>query len=136
MFSSNQVLEISGDLRHDGDLRDALEFALKKSGWHECFTRKEEPTIPSFQITKYGDFCIGWGDKKEGWTKFQFDYDLDMITGFIEQTLKKQQCNEFGGDGTNSHGFLMKAVEYNAAGVKNPFYGIVIFSSYNCYYAK
>lgn len=29
MFSSNQILEISGDLGHENDLYNALEFALK-----------------------------------------------------------------------------------------------------------
>lgn len=41
MFASNQIFEISGDLSHTDDLKDAIEFALKKSGWHKCFTRKE-----------------------------------------------------------------------------------------------
>lgn len=140
MFSSNQVLEVSGDLRHRGDLKNALEFALKKSGNYECFTRSDRPSKCVFQTTEYGDYCIGWGchdeKPKEGWTEFPFDFDIDIVAAIIEKHLQKQKVQGYGGDGSNSLGFLMKNVEYNTAGVKNPFYGIVIFSAYNCYYAK
>lgn len=135
MFSSNQVLEISGDLGHINDLKDALEYALKKSGWHECFTRAEKPAKCCFQITEYGDYCIGWFCER-GWTEFQFDYDIDVISKIIVNHLKKQDVQSYNSDGSNSKGYLMKSVEYNSEGVKEPFYGIVKFSAYNCYYAK
>ena len=44
MFSSNQVLEVSGDLGHRNDLYNALEFALRVSGEIDCFTRAENPS--------------------------------------------------------------------------------------------
>ena len=136
MFASNQIFEISGDLDHTDDLKEAIEFALKKSGWHKCFTRQEKPTACVFQVTENGDFCIGWGDAKNGWTAFQFDYDIDIISKIAEQHLRKQSVQGFNGDGSNSHGFLMKAIDYNTEGVNDDYRGIVIITSYNCYYAK
>ena len=138
MFSSNQVLKISGDLNHDKDLRDAIEFALKKSDWHKCFTRNEKPTKCVFQISDNGDFCIGWGNAEYGWSEFQFDYDIDIISKIAEQHLRKQSVSGFGGGGTNSHGFLMECIDYDTNGInENGIYkGIIIIKSYNCYYAK
>lgn len=136
MFSSNQILEISGDLNHTDELKEAIEFALKKSDWHRCFTRKEKPAECVFQITDKGDFCIGWGDAKNGWNAFQFDYDIDIISKIAEQHLRKQSVCGFGGDGTDSHGFLMKAIGYDTDEVRDNYRGIIIITSYNCYYAK
>lgn len=140
MFSSNQTLEISGDIRHENDLRDALEYALKKSGYYDRLTRRENATNCTFQITEHGGYCIGrrWkGDKlKEGWTEFQFDFDIDIIAKIIEQHLAKCEVDECGGDGSNSKGYLLKRLEYNEPGVKAPEYGIVVIYPYNCYYAK
>ena len=136
MFSSNQILEISGDLNHTDELKEAIEFALKKSGWHRCFTRKEKPTGCVFQITDNGDFCIGWGDAQKGWNAFQFDYNIEIISKIAEQYLRKQSVCGFGGDGTNSHGFLMKSIDCNTECVRDEYRGIVIITSYNCYYAK
>lgn len=140
MFSSNQTLEISGDIRHKNDLRDALEYALKKAGDYECFTRRDRPTKCVFQITKYGGYCIGWcshdSKPEEGWTEFQFDFDIDIIAKIIEQHLTKCKVDECGGDGSNSKGYLLKRLEHNESDVKEPFYGIVVIYPYNCYYAK
>lgn len=140
MFSSNQILKISGDLGHENDLRDALDFALKKSDHYEHFTRKEKPSRCVFQITPAGDFCIGWacsdGDLPECWAEFQFDFDVDIISAIVKKHLLKQEVTGYGGDGTNTHGFLMQVINSALSGVENPFYGIVKISSCNCYYAK
>lgn len=140
MFSSNQLLAVSGDLSHSGDLRNALEFALKKDGAYESFTRSDRPSKCVFQITENGDYCIGWGchDEKpsEGWTEFQFDFDIDIIAAIIEKHLQKQKVREYGGDGSSSLGFLMENIDYKKESVKKRFYGIVVFSPYTCYYAK
>ena len=140
MFSSNQVLEISGDLSHKNDLRDALEFALRKEGSLECFTRTLNPTKCVFQISENGHYCIGWtGGGKEpprGWQMFQFDFDIEIISSIIVQHLSKQKIEESGGDGSTKAGFLLKPIDFTSAGVENPFYGIVMFCPYNCYYAK
>lgn len=140
MFSSNQVLGISGDLEHENDLRDALEYALRKSGYYECFTRKDLPSKCVFQITENGGYCIGWAchhsGAEKGWTEFQFEFDIDIIARVVEQHLKKYEVDRVGGDGTDSKGFLLKCLEYNEPGVTEPFNGIVIIYPYNCYYAK
>lgn len=140
MFSSNQTLEISGDIRHENDLRDALEFALKKSGYYERFERTEHPLKCVFQTTKYGGYCLGRcisGDNpKDGWAEFQFDFDLNIIAKIIEQHLSKCKVDECGGDGSNSKGYLLKRLEYNETDVKEPSCRIIIIYPYNCYYAK
>ena len=146
MFSSNQVLEVSGCLTHTNELRNALEFALKASGNLPIFTRPDRPTKCVYQITDKGSFCIGWSpfdavEVKKGWNEFHFDFDLDIISAIIIQHLQKQELQSFGGDGSSEKGFLMKCIETdfddeNDEGVKNSFYGIVEFRPFTCYYAK
>ena len=57
MFSSNQVLEISGSL---DQLETAIDFAMAYSGQKECFTRRDRPAKCVYQITEDGRYCIGW----------------------------------------------------------------------------
>ena len=53
MFSSNQILQISGTFEQ---LKECLEFALKMYGLHT--------NDLTFQLTKNGKFCIGLADRK------------------------------------------------------------------------
>lgn len=140
MFSSNQILEVSGDLSHSNDLYNALEFALKTSG--NDFTKLNTKSKCVYQITEDGRYCIGWAfdDIKDGWFEFQFDFDLSIISQIISQYLNKQDVDRDIWDGGYNKGFIMKAIpesmnsKYN--GVKNPFYGIVSFEPYTCFYSK
>lgn len=142
MFSSNQILELSGDLCHTNDLYNALEFALKASGNISSFTRTENPSKCVYQITSDGRYCIGWAYEgvKEGWTEFQFDFDLSIISQIISKHLSKKEVERDIWDGGYNKGFIMKAIpesmgsEYD--GIKNPFYGIVEFRPYTCFYSK
>lgn len=144
MFSSNQVLKISGRLGN-GDLAKALELALHYSDDFECFTRKENPAKCVFQITKDDRYCIGWNidEKDENWTEYPFDFDINIISQIIEQYLNKCRTNKnelLDWDGAYEKGFLMKAIpetmsdEYE--NIKAPFHGIVTFSPYTCLYSK
>lgn len=138
MFSSNQVLEVSGDLTHSDDLYNALGFAIKTSD--SDFTNSDTELKCVYQITEDGRYCIGWlyGKIVEGWNEFQFDFDLNIISQIISQHLMKQEIKEGILDGRYKKGFIMKAIpesmanEYN--GIKNPFYGIVEFKPYTCFY--
>lgn len=144
MFSSNQILEFSGCLSHKDELKHALEFAIKASGWYEPMTRVEKPCPCTYQITGDGKYCIGWGEK-EGWNKFPFDFDVDIIAKIVVQHLEKQEmrydknCLD-GWDGSYSKGFLMKVIDNSFSdsvdGIKNTFYGIVSFEPHTCFYAK
>lgn len=142
MFSSNQILEISGDLGDKNDLYNALEFALKLSGNISSFTRKEKPSKCVYQITEDGRYCIGWAYEgiKDGWIEFQFDFDLSIISQIISKHLSKQDIERDIWDGGYNKGFIMKAIpeslgsEYD--GIKSPFYGIVEFKPYTCFYSK
>lgn len=140
MFSSNQILEVSGDLSHGNDLYNALEFALKTSDYD--FTKPNIKSKCVYQITEDGRYCIGWAYKtvKKGWSEFQFDFDLSIISQIISQYLSKQKVAEDIWDGGYNKGFIMKAIpesmgdEYN--GIKNPYYAIVEFKPYTCFYSE
>lgn len=138
MFSSNQILEFSGSLCHKDELKHALEFAIKASGWYEPMTREEKPCPCTYQITEDGRYCIGWGEK-DGWSQFPFDFDVDIIAQIIVKHLAKQKVEDGGLDGSYDAGFLMKIIPNSFSddnGIKNPFYGIVSFEPYTCFYAK
>lgn len=144
MFSSNQIFQISGCIEHKDELKSALEFALKFSGELELFTRHEDPTKLVYQILEDGSYCVGWHfpkyELKEGWNEFPFDFDLDIVSKIIEQHLRKQTLTYMDWDGSYEKGFFMSSIDddFNSdeAGIKNPFYGIVIFKPYTCFYAK
>ena len=97
MFSSNQVLEISGSL---DQLETAIDFAMAYSGQKECFTRRDRPAKCVYQITEDGRYCIGWnyGGVEDGWTKYPFDYDAKIISQIVRQYVEKAEkpVNEFG----------------------------------------
>ena len=143
MFSSNQILEISGCLAHKDDLYKALEFALKYNDHLNSFTHPTKTDSKCvYQITEDGRYCLGWawGEPKEGWLKYPFDFDLSIISQIIAQHLGKQDIHYDMWDGSYEKGFLMKAIEESMGsevnGIKNPFYGIVEFSPYTCFYSK
>lgn len=142
MFSSNQVLEISGSLNQ---LEAAIDFAMMYSGKKECFTRKARPAKCVYQITDDGRYCIGWSFEgtEEGWTEYPFDYDAKIISDIVRQYIgkAKKPINEFDGyDGSSHIGFLLqegggKTYEERDA-VKNHFYCIVSIRPFWCFYAK
>ena len=142
MLSSNQVLEISGPIGGSEYLLNALEFALKVSGELECFTRVDKPAKCVWQITENGTFCIGSAFKniKKGWSEFPFDFDLKIIAQIIEKHLLKQDVKRGEWDGSYEKGFVMKVIETSFSdekdGIKNPFYGIVKFEPFTCFYHK
>jgi hypothetical protein len=145
MFSSNQILEFSGSLSHKDELKHAFEFAIKASGWYEAMTRSDNPCECVYQITEDGRYCIGWGEEKDGWKEFPFDFDIAIISQIIAKHLAKQEmrydenCID-GWDGSYNAGFLMKVIPNSFAsekdGIKNPFRGIMSFEPYTCFYAK
>lgn len=135
MFSSNQVLEISGEFYQ---LQAALDFAI---GYYE----KEEKDLV-FQITENGKYCIGWKPNDypiEGWENFQFDFDTEIVSKIIIQFLKKQKFKDNHYDyfdGGTNEGFLLKAIPQTFSdeenGIKDPFYGIVSIEPFVNYYSK
>lgn len=133
MFSSNQKLEISGEY---DQLKSALEFAIKLDG-----TDFDELC---YQITEDGQFCIGWFSGNVlalGWKRFQFDFDTDIVSKIIIQFLSKQKQKGYAGfDGSTGKGFIMRAIPETFSdyenGIQNPFYGIVSFKAFTCFYSK
>lgn len=145
MFSSNQILEISGLLEPEY-IENALKFALHLSGEDERLSKDEQARgcLLVYQITPSGSYCIGWGFEHvpDGWERFSFDFDYEIVSRIIKQQLEKYDAIsgfEYG-DGTNRKGFLMKVIgnemDAEKRGIKNPFYGIVEFEPYSCYFAK
>ena len=145
MFSSNQILEVSGTLSHLEQLESALEFALKYSGQAKNMNQEEIDRGCKFvyQITKDGKYCIGWGfkDVPEGWNEYPFRFEIDIVSRIIRQHLEsfpKEKGNDY--DGSYSKGFVMKCSEESMSsekdGIKKPFYCIVYFKPYTCFYSK
>ncbi|MBR5228092.1 MAG: hypothetical protein IKV94_05610 [Clostridia bacterium] len=144
MFSSNQILEVSGSLSDQFALGNALEFALKCSG-HLKNMRQEEIDRGCkllYQITEDGKYCIGWGfkDIPSGWLEYPFKFNIDIVSRIIHQHLEKYTLVKGGSDGSYKKGFIMKCIELSMSseknGIKSPFYGIVYFKPYTCFYSK
>ena len=142
MFSSNQVLRISGEY---SQLADALQFAMDYSEHSRHFNEEDRKRGCKmvYQITDDGKYCVGWAfkDVPEGWTEFQFDFQVDIVAKIIVQFLKKHEIkdSEFDyGDGSSYRGFIMKSFRDSEErmNIKNSFYGIVYFESFVTYYAK
>jgi hypothetical protein len=138
MFSSNQILDITGSL---DQITSALNFAMAYSGELNHFSDAEQKRGCKivFQITEDGKYCIGWGFEEvpSGWTEYQFKPDSKIISAIIEQRLKKipseeDDLDDF--DGSCERGFRMRQIDSHTYGVKNPSYGIIYFEPYICFY--
>ena len=144
MFSSNQILEVSGSLSDQNELESALEFALKYSGNAKKMEKSEIDRGRKllYQITEDGKYCIGWGveDVPDGWTEYPFRFDIDIVSKIIRQHLADSPVEKDILDGSYDKGFVMKCIEEwmgsEHDGIKNPFYGIVYFKPYTCFYSK
>lgn len=146
MFSSNQVLEVSGCLSHSNELELALEFALKLSGEDKNMRPDEiqRGCKLLYQITEDGKYCIGWGfgDVPDGWQEYPFKFEITIVSRIIRQHLENAPVNEGGHDGSYEAGFHMKSVRESLGsfdertGIKHPFYGIVYFEPFTCFYSK
>lgn len=140
MFSSNQVLTISGKMEQLGS---ALAFALDYSGFSELIDDPERKTHIVYQIAQDGCFCIGYAfdEPKEGWEEFQFGFDRTIVASVIERHIDSLPVEKPDwGDGGYRKGFLMQAISESMAserdGIKRPFYGIVSFRPYYAFYSK
>lgn len=144
MFSSNQILEVSGSLSHPHALESALEFALKYSGNSKNMQQQEinRGCKLLYQITEDGKYCIGWGlkDVPDGWNEYPFRFDIDIVSRIIQQHLENFDIVNGGWDGSYQKGFIMKCIDtsYDSEknGIKNPLYGIIYFKPYTCFYSK
>lgn len=140
MFATNQILEVSGNLSHSGELEAALEFALKYSGENKNMLQSEidRGCKLVYQITEDGKYCIGWsfGEVPSGWSEYPFKFDVEIVSKIIKQYLETFPVEECIWDGSYDKGFIMKCIRTNFSTIKNPFYGIVCFEHYTCFYAK
>ena len=130
MFSSDQIFEVSGSM---DQLEKAIKFAIDMHGIGKSGI--------SYQITKNGKYCLGWGDDEE-WKKYPFDFDVHIVSEIVKQFLEKQDCEDpyAWADGSSEKGFLMKIIPEvfsdEKDGIKKPFYGIVSIEPYMNFYAK
>ena len=143
MFSSNQILGVSGCL-DSNDIEKCLEFALNYSG-HANKMEKQEYERGArllYQITEDGKYCIGWGFKTapKGWNEYPFRFDVDIVGKIIKQHLNSYDIEKDIFDGSYIKGFIMHAIDDETSseytGITNPFYGIVYFIPYTCFFAK
>ena len=80
MFSSNQVLSVSGELDIKY-IKHCLSFALQLAG----YDYNSPTSICTWQITEDGRYCIGWasGSIPNGWNTYDFAFDVDTISEII-----------------------------------------------------
>ena len=116
MFSGNQILDVSGDLKQ---LKITLDFAVRLSGMHDCLTRMDRPCVLYFQ-EKGNIYLLKLGHIKddakheipEGYKEYPFDYDIEIVSRIIEQWLKKDAApsNGYEGcDGAHDKGFRLRS---------------------------
>lgn len=136
MFSSNQILDISGTFEQ---LEAALELALKIHG-----TNPDKDHLV-WQATDDGRFVIGriYNDKEEGWNEFQIDFTTEFAAKAIAKHVMSIPHEPYDQDdgGFVKTGFRMKAFPETVLdkvrnGVKSPSYAIVEFSQYALFYSQ
>lgn len=144
MFSSNQIMEITGTME---DIESVLRFALKMSGNEKNYKDQKEIERGCklvYQITPTHKYCIGWGFKtvQPGWKEYDFDFDPEIVAKIIAQHLKKYEPNneeelEYF-DGSTSKGFHMSADVWSDKGedIQSKNYCIVFFEPHILLYAK
>lgn len=140
MIFDNQILKISGSIEYKGELAFALEFALRMSGYLDEMRAHTVKCV--YQITDDGRYCIGWSweEAKDGWNEYPFDFELWQIAWEISSFLRRQKFETESFGRKFRKGFIMMLIhektktEYN--GIKSPFYGIVEFRPYTCFYSK
>lgn len=116
MFSSNQVLSISGG--HEDELNKALEFALTYTDDYSHGRFKSKKARFLYQTSSAGEYLIriGYGDDRtweNGWKEYDFDFDVDIIAKIIMGFLVKQDYPPYGafGDGSLHKGFIIRSAE-------------------------
>lgn len=142
MFSSNQILEISGGLNNEKELANAIDFAIRLDGGMQPFQAL------LMQETLTGALCIGKsytnvdGEANEfpaGWAALPFHYDLTILALILKQKLDLQKVYEGSHDGSYSKGFLLKAVnddDFTNSDIQNPEYAIFCVWPYTNFFAK
>ena len=136
MFSSNQVLSVSGELDIKY-IKHCLSFALQLAG----YDYDNSTSIFTWQITKDGRYCIGWasGSIPNGWNTYNFEFDIDKISEIILNHMKKTDSYKANNCAACS-GFVMDVIPETLAeqenGIIKPFYGLVSFVPYLCIYSK
>lgn len=143
IFASNQILEVSGSL-YSSELKEALRFALKFSGNDKNMKQEEidRGCKLVYQITENEKYCIGWGFKKipTGWSEYPFKFSVNKVSKIIVNYLEEYPITRDIWDGSYEKGFLMKCIDESLSqeksGIKSPFYGIVYFVPYTCFYSK
>ena len=144
MFSSNQILEVSGNLSHSHELESALEFALKYSEHDKDLSQEEfdRGCKLVYQITEDGKYCIGWGFETvpNGWFEYPFKFDIASVSTIIRLHLETCIVKIDIWPGTYNKGFIMKSpgtcMALEKDGIIEPFYCIVYFEPFTCFYAK
>lgn len=143
MFSSNQIIKISGTLE-EAEIKRVLDVILDIAGHERSWDGKRIDCHYTYQISTDGAFCIGYryNEPHDGWEDFQFGFDPNIVAKAIKNQLTKLKFPDTwdGWDGSTEKGFLAENIENSFAdekdGIKNPWYGIVKFSPYTCFYHK
>ena len=131
MFSSNQILKISGLLDIGGkSLNDALSYTLKVSG------RK----IRTFQIKDnklYIGFCK-MENKNSPWITYPFDMNVDILTPIAIDFISSHPTTDDDVayyDGHVDNGWLITGYnELKPFNIEEYGFSILSIEAFNCYY--
>ena len=136
MFSSNQVLSVSGELDIQY-IKHCLSFAFQLAGY-DYHSHKSTCT---WQITDDGRYCIGWASVHipKGWNAYEFEFDIDKVSEIILNHMRVVDPYKANNCAACS-GFVMDVIPETLAetenGIIKPFYGVVSFKPYLCEYSK
>ena len=136
MFSSNQVLSVSGELDIQY-IKHCLLFALQLAN----YDYNSPKSTCTWQITMDGRYCIGWASVHipPGWNTYDFGFDVDKISAIILEHMKS--VDPYNADSCAAcSGFVMDVIPETLAeeenGIVKPFYGLISFRPYLCEYSK
>ena len=134
MFSSNQVLEISGDLNESGikNLKAALSYVINASG----------DKIKNFQIVD-DKLIFGWGkvcNQNSPWIKYPFEVNVDILVPIITDFLSKHKPDSYDfsdWDGGTYDGWKLKCcTDIHMLNIGEYGYATFYIEPFGCFYHK
>lgn len=136
MFSSNQILSVSGELDIQY-IKHCLSFALELAN----YDYHSPQSTCTWQIAEDGRYCIGWasGNIPNGWNTYDFGFNIDKISEIVLEHMRSIDPYKANNCAACS-GFVMDIIPETLSekenGIIKPFYGLVSFKSYLCEFSK
>lgn len=130
MFSSNQILKISGRNKETAILKDSIKLVLEGFSFSFNYYKEKEGTLIFYSYPSK--------DEMEGMIRIDesnqnVDYLLNLVMLYLSSNGYKKELNKSEAedcwDGGNSPGWLMEVKPYNVS-------ECIVIRPYWCFYAK